>query len=346
MENPSKNKLTINKIAELCGVSKTTISRFLNGKYDNMSPETRERISRVITESGYHPDRTAQRLKAQKSMLIGCVIADAGSPFSAILLRGVASFCESAGYQVLFSDSNEDPAKERRAIEDFLNSRVDGLIVNTTGGNDRMLSKLKDTLPLVLVDRLAEGSGFDYVASDNHEICYSLTQRLLEMGYENIAIVSEKLKHITPRIDRHRGYCDAAKTAQLSPTLFELDDSGRDGGCGEFLKAFIAENKGRRVALICSNGVAAMSVLIASQELGIELGYDFGCVTFDDWQWLKLSRPHISAVNLGTEEKGIKAAELLIRRINGEDIPEHESKIVIPATIKYRSSTVSEALGN
>jgi len=340
VDNSSKNKLTINKVAELCGVSKTTISRFLNGRYDNMSPETRERISRVISESGYHPDRTAQRLKSQKSMLIGCVIADAGSPFSAILLKGVSGFCERAGYQVLFSDSREDPAKERRAIEDFINSRVDGLIVNTTGENDSMLSELKDSVPLVLVDRLAEGSGFDYVTSDNRAVSNELTLRLLEMGYERIAFVSEKLKHISPRIDRYRGYCDAAESAKLSPVVFELAESKPDG-CREFLKSFTSENEGRRIALVCSNGVAAMSVLIAAQELGIELGYNFGCVTFDDWQWLKLSKPHISAVNLGTEEKGFRAAELLIRRINGEDIPDDERKIVIPATVKYRSSTVS-----
>ena len=94
MEKQTESKMTIDKVAELCGVSKTTISRFLNGKYENMSAETREHIRRVIAEVDYRPNRSAQRLKASRSMLIGCVIGDVSSPFSALLLKGITTVCE------------------------------------------------------------------------------------------------------------------------------------------------------------------------------------------------------------------------------------------------------------
>ena len=114
MENQAERKMTIDMVAELCGVSKTTISRFLNGKYENMSAETREHIRQVIAEVDYRPNRSAQRLKASRSMLIGCVIGDISSPFSALLLEGITTVCEEAGYQVLFADSGENPRRERR----------------------------------------------------------------------------------------------------------------------------------------------------------------------------------------------------------------------------------------
>ena len=192
---------------------------------------------------------------------------------------------------------------------------------------------------MVLVDRLADG-GFDYVASPNRQVSHDLTQTLFGMGYENIAVFSEKLKHITPRIDRYRGYSDAAAEAGIAPVLCEIDENDPLGCCREHLAGFVSGNPGRRLAVICSNGVAALNVILAAQELGIERGSDFGCVTFDDWQWLKLSRPHISAVNLGTEEKGYKAAELLIKRIKGSDIPDELRRIKITPTVVLRSSTV------
>ena len=125
MDNQSDSRLTIDEVAKLCGVSKTTISRFLNGKFENMSADTREHIRRVIAEVDYHPNRSAQRLKASRSMLIGCVIGDISSPFSALLLKGITTVCEEAGYQVLFADSGEDPRRERRAIKGFLENRVE-----------------------------------------------------------------------------------------------------------------------------------------------------------------------------------------------------------------------------
>ena len=70
------SKVTIDQVAAICGVSKTTISRYLNHKYENISAETRQRIEQVIAELDYRPNRTAQRLKASRSMLIGCCIGE------------------------------------------------------------------------------------------------------------------------------------------------------------------------------------------------------------------------------------------------------------------------------
>ena len=154
MDTQSEKKVTINQVANYCGVSKTTISRFLNGKYENMSAETKEKISAAVKALNYHPDRSAQRLKSSRTMLIGCVIGDVSSPFSALLLKGITSVCEESGYQVLFADSRESARREKRAIRGFLDNRVDGLIVNTCGSNDEYLLELQGRgIPLVLADR-------------------------------------------------------------------------------------------------------------------------------------------------------------------------------------------------
>lgn len=341
VDNQQDNKLTINKVAELCGVSKTTISRFLNGKYDNMSPETKERISAVIAGLDYHPNRSAQRLKAQKAMLIGCVVADVGSPFSAIMLKGIAKYCEQAGYHVLFADSREDPARERKAIQGFLENGVDGLLINTTGGNEELLSELRQKLPVVLVDRLVSSSEFDDVSSPNYDTAFNTTELMFNMGYDRIAFVSEEIRNITPRRDRREGYRAACKKHGKESVCFEFSAEESES-CIDFLTDYTAKHPGERLGLLCVNGVTALHALMGLMSLGVTTGYNFGFCTFDDWNWLMLARPSISTIQLGTEEKGIEAAKLLIQRINKSgEIGEEAQHVIVPAHLVLRSSMVS-----
>lgn len=334
----SDNKLTINQVAELCGVSKTTVSRFLNGKYANMSDETRARIQAVIAELDYRPNRSAQRLKSSRSMLIGCVIGDVGSPFSAILLRGIANACEEAGYQVLFADSRENPKREKRVIEGFLENKIDGLIVNTTGGNDELLVEInRSRLPIVLVDRLISDNSLPSVSSPNFETAYDCTRMLFDMGYEYVAFVSEENRMLTPRVNRRRGYAAAAENFGREPLCFELDPNDLSS-CDAFISSFVSAHPGHRLAVLCANGVSAQHVLMSFNRFDITSGYDFGLCTFDDWNWLQLAKPGITTVQLGTEEKGTAAAKLLIDRINGGARGEAKH-IEVPTRILVRAST-------
>ena len=174
MDAQAEKKITIDQVAKLCGVSKTTISRYLNGKFENISAETRENIRQVIEELDYRPNRSAQRLKASRSMLIGCTIGDVSSPFSGLLLKGITRVCEAAGYQVLFADSAEDPKRERNAIQGFLQNQVDGLIVNSPGGNDMLLIETQERgVPIVLADRgLMQEDRLDTVASTDRQSAF------------------------------------------------------------------------------------------------------------------------------------------------------------------------------
>ena len=86
-----KQKITIDSVAERAGVSKTTISRYLNGRYDMLSEDTRAKIEAAIKELHYRPNRIAQSLKGGQSRLIGCIASDIGSPFTSILVKGINS---------------------------------------------------------------------------------------------------------------------------------------------------------------------------------------------------------------------------------------------------------------
>ena len=195
MDTQSEKKVTINQVANYCGVSKTTISRFLNGKYENMSAETKEKISAAVSALNYHPDRSAQRLKSSRTMLIGCVIGDISSPFSALLLKGITSVCEESGYQVLFADSRESARREKRAIQGFLDNRVDGLIVNTASYvNPSLIRVACDGVPVVLCDRYVSDFRFPFVGSQHFSVMPKLVSHLKEEGFCKVAFFTQDYK--------------------------------------------------------------------------------------------------------------------------------------------------------
>lgn len=337
-------KSTIDEVAKRCGVSKTTISRYLNGRYDAMSEKTRERIKTTIETMNYRPNRTAQRLKSSRKMLIGCVVSDISSPFSALLLRGITRVCDEAGYQVLFMDSRNEPKLEYKAIEEFLETQVDGLIINTTSGNDDYLLHLHDNgVPIVLADRELGKSGLiDTVTTPSFQDSYNCVKFLFSCGYDHVAFFSEQLKGISPRINRNDGYVAAIR--DLCPHGTKLNSYQININEPEAVKQCLTQLKdeysGKRLAILSVNGVVAQSILICSRELGIEIGKDLGLCTFDDWDYLKLYTPTITAVAMGTEEIGVEAAKLLLDRLYGKlGAADPPVCIELPTKLMVRDST-------
>ncbi len=346
MKTQGEKKVTIDDVARRCEVSKTTISRFLNGKYENISADTRKRIQKVIIELDYQPNRSAQRLKASKSMLIGCIIGDISSPFSALLLKGIINACEDAGYQVLFADCDDDPAKERSAIDGFVANRVDGLIVNTSGGNEEHLLFLnRQGTPIVLADRSLIHTGLlDTVTAQNRVAAYDCVKLLGDYGYDKVAFFTEGNRLITPRILRYEGYCDGVGeflTDDAQPELYEFNRNDTNG-CSKQLRQFRDKHPGERIAILCVNGVATQHVLMAFKDTSFSIGYDYGLCGFDDWNWLQLAPPGITSVAIDTKDMGARAAKLLIERIDGKRPADSPPALIeLPNEIIVRGSTVS-----
>ena len=105
-------KLTINEIAEMVGVSKTTISFYLNGKTNKMSDETQKKIQQVIEETGYTPSAATRTVKASDDC-IGVILGDVSKPFAAKALKGIEEEAHEAGYQVIVGNNEMSFAKER-----------------------------------------------------------------------------------------------------------------------------------------------------------------------------------------------------------------------------------------
>ena len=348
MDNGVGKKVTIDQVATLCGVSKTTVSRFLNHKYENISEETRRRIERVIEELDYRPNRSAQRLKASRSMLIGCCIGDLSGPFSGLLLRGITRVCEAAGYQVLFADSSEDPRKERKALEGFLENAVDGLIVNTPGGNDDFLIEIAQRgIPVTLADRSLQRDRELDTALNEYEKCVRDSIRLmLTCGYTRIALFTEEIRDVMPRIQRRDSYRTAMRALApetAGPFVYEFDRHD-PGDCRRCVEEYRTAFPDERIAILSVNGATGQELLLALKDLGVATGEQLGLCTFDDWAVFSLA--DVTAIRLQTEAVGEAAALMLLERI-GTELPKSTAarSMELPTELIVRGSTVCAGEG-
>ena len=135
-------KITINDIAKMAGVSKGTVSRVINDKIEGVGEEVRERVKHIIDEVGYKPNQLARSIVTSKSKTIGLIIPDITNPFFPKLVRGIEDFAFSKGYTVFLCNSDEDTKKEEYYLCNFIEKRVDGIILAPSRKSSTKLNQL------------------------------------------------------------------------------------------------------------------------------------------------------------------------------------------------------------
>ncbi len=343
MDKDLKGKrTTIKDVAKLADVSKTTVSRYLNGQYEYMSIETKERIQKVIKELKYRPSNIARSLKKQKTGLIGCIIADIGNPFSSIVVKGINDVCKSKGYDVIFANTDDDPINEKESIRSLMDNKVDGLIINTTGKIDDYLMELnKNGIQIVLADRcLKDFKSIDTVTSDNYRATYKCMEFLFNQGYKKIAFFTQDITDNSSRYFRHYAYRDAVKKLYKMDVdeltyVIDLNDMKT---CEKSLIDFKEKCNGEPGVIFTVNGVTLLNTLHGMKNLSIKIKDDLGVCGYDDWGWASLIPPGVTTITQDSYGCGVQSAKLLIDRINKEDVSEPKF-IEIPAELVARGST-------
>ncbi|MCP2241232.1 LacI family DNA-binding transcriptional regulator [Thermoanaerobacterium thermosaccharolyticum] len=334
-------KITIDYVAKKAGVSKTTISRFLNGRYEYMSDATRENIKKVIEELNYRPNNLARSLKLNRSNLIGVLVSDIGNHFSSILVKGIEKVLKENGYNLIIASTDNDSLKEREYILSLLDNNVDGLIVNTAGGNDDFLIELsKKGLPIVLADRSIKDTVFDTVVVNNYEVTSELILHLIKNGYNRIGFFTEKIGDISTRTERKQAFLDVCREYRINDSnlIFEVDDDLSK--IEENIVSMMEDGRKSRTAVFAVNGVVLLDVLKVIDKLKLKIPDDIAVCGYDDWGWASLIPPGITTISQPTYEVGVESAKRLLNRIRGGDEIKPK-KLVLKAELVVRGSTRS-----
>lgn len=341
-----KPKLTISEVAKLAGVSKTTISHYLNGKFEYMSKDTKEHVGSIIKESGYQPSKIAQSLKSQNSFIIGIIVSDIESPFTAGLIKSVEQALSGSNYLIMTANTDNSIEKEIQAIEAMQAQQVDGLIVHTNNmDNDYLVSLAKAEFPIILADRFVNNFDFDIVHIDNVEPIQNLVSHLDHEGYEDIYFFSENPEHISTRQLRVNAFNNIMEAKNVTSDQVRyidiLDTEAIKDRIVEIMEKFVKYR--HKPAIVCENGVVLFVMAKCMKELGLSLPDEIALCGYDDWGgfarlgWADMLFDGITTVSPSVHDLGQKVTNLLLARI--KDSKSASKEVVLQAPLIIRNST-------
>jgi LacI family kdg operon repressor len=346
-------RATIADVAREAGVSKATVSRFLNHRDTLLTRDIATRVEVAIAALAYSPSPMAQALKRGRSRLIGLVVADVTNPFSVAVLRGAEKACQEAGYLLMLFNLGNDSRRESEAIEALTAYQVDGFILNTLGRDaGAAADAARHGKPVVLVDRRHQDMQADFVSLDNAGAVRLGTRHLVQAGYRELLFVSEPIRDVSSRTERVSAFrsfirdaaetaaAEAAATDSLNGATFEStadDTEGLDRALLSLRDRARQRADQRLPGVVSSNAVVTLRVVAAMARLGWQLGTDLGLIGFDETDWSPYVGPGLSTIAQPTDDLGRIAVACLMERLNGLELPPRQ--ILLPGRLVPRGSS-------
>ncbi|HOJ93131.1 MAG TPA: LacI family DNA-binding transcriptional regulator [Dictyoglomaceae bacterium] len=334
-----KRRITIKDIAKEAEVSPTTVSNVIRKNYQHVSPETVEKIEKIIQEKGYVPNMLARSLVKKHSKIIGiinCLIpTERGSfvqdPFHTVFIGGVERELSGRGYfSMLRTISSAD-----ELLVLLKNWNLAGIII-TGVFEDEFFQVLKTSeIPVVLVDSYVKGNSFLKVGLEDFKGGYLATKYLIERGHREILFVSPKIKPKGVLEERLKGYKTALEEAGIPFKEKNVYEHGtKIGEC-----ILLGKNLSKRedfTAIFVTADIIAAGVMSGLAEMGVRIPDDVSIVGFDDLDISLLTRPKLTTIHQDVEKKGIIAAQMLVDYIEEKYIKEKE--VILPVYIVERES--------
>lgn len=331
-----RKKLTIKDIALKANTSKTTVSFYLNGRFEKMSDDTRKRIEKVIEETNYSPNIMAQSLKSKKSRLIGVIVADITNPFSNNIVKGIDDIARKEDYQIIVGNSNFEYINEKKYIERMLDMGVDGFIIQPTMEFDKLVTYIeKMGKKIVCVDRVSSNFKGKCVKTNNYDITFKAITQLYNKGYEEFIFVSEDLDIAITRVERKNGFVDAIELIGANSHIVKVESQLSYTDLSKELMKYI--NISKKVAIFAAHGKVLQKVFRAAKHIGWDVPNQVGIIGFDNWNWTIYASPSVTTIDQPTYQEGKHATKLLIDMIeNRESVLD---SVIFDCSISWKEST-------
>jgi len=317
-------RVTLKDIAEQVKVSKTAVSKVLNGRAIRISPEKREKILLTARRLGYRPNFIARSLQNNATATIGIVVPDISNLYYPDIIRSVEMKLSSQGYKTIICNTEDDPQRERALIEDLLSRQVDGFMIAPANGEENL--ELFRQIhaggrPFVLIDIYIPGEPFHYIVSDNREGARAGVRRLAREGTRRIAYLGDRARNGSLD-DRLRGVGEeaAARGLAFDQSRILLCEHRRESVAASCTRLLASGAEG--LGLFLESNRFLMGLLDACLGAGIAVPDDLKIIGFDpfvydiayprDFRALGVLRGPVPVLKQSMERMGELASEYLM----------------------------------
>ncbi|RCW56199.1 LacI family DNA-binding transcriptional regulator [Halanaerobium sp. ST460_2HS_T2] len=331
--------VTIKDVAKKAGVSIASVSRVINDSKP-VAPETKEKILKVIKETGYKPNAMARGLKKNESGLIGLITPDMENGTFAELVKGIESVIEKNSMNLIVSNSKGEIERELRELHIFKEQQLDGIIfsgVKFTKKHKEYFDRYK--VPTVVVSQKFPGSGLPYVDIDNFKAAYQAVDFLIKNNHQQIAMVRGPFYDKSAGKQRYNGYFEALKDAGLKVNSSFVKEGNFTIKSGyQAMEKILSENEMLPTAVFAASDRMAIGVLDCCLDNNLKVPEDISIIGFDDIELATVVRPKLTTVRVDHSKLGEKSVELLLNKIkknkDSESFYEADFEIIERETVK------------
>ena len=332
--------VTIKDMAEILGISTTTVSNVIHGKTSQVSQKTVEKVEKLLEEYEYVPNINARNLANNSSRIIGMVIKGRrdridnliANSFFGDLVSAIEAETRAIGYFMMLYIS-DDINELMRHVSTW---NVDGLVMIGILHDDFARIKSRYKKPAVLIDSYAPRNVADYVnvGLDDEQACYDMADYLLENGHRKIAFLADNMEGVD--YQRYMGFLramhdhgvgtDEDNLIMIHPGILERRSNMRE----------IYEKSKNFTAFMCCSDYYAAMLISDFTDRGVKIPEEVSFTGFDDDAMSRLVRPKLTTIHQNIREKGRVAVDCLEKLIRGEEL--EKKNYTLPVEMVFRDS--------
>ncbi len=327
-------RITIQEVARLAGVSTATVSRVLS-RPEVVRNQTREQVMMAITQLDYQPDAAARALASGRTHTVGCVIPTLDHAIFARSTQAMQTTLAQAGYQLLVASHEYNPVTEFELVRALQQRGVDSLVLVGTDHAPRLWQALidwrKPTLLTWSCDPRLPSLGFD-----NEGAARMAATHLLKLGHRRIGVISGLTAHNDRARSRIDGVRKSLTQAGLSlPANFVTEQAFNLEG-GRLGLQQLMRLRHKPTAIFCGNDLLAVGAMLEAERMGLDVPSDLSICGIDNLEISEAINPGLTTVSLPTQDLGRIAAQYMLSAISGEVIA---AKSLLPFELLVRGST-------
>jgi LacI family transcriptional regulator len=328
--------LNIRQIAKLAGVSNATVSRVINGS-DLVTPETTQRIQRIIQELNFVPNRSAAHFKHGKSQIYGMIVSDLTNPFFMEMVKIFEELLFENDLELLVANTDFHPSRTQRSIHRMLLRRVDGVAFLCSEQEAASLESLvQNRIPVVTTDHHRTALGMSDIVVNFRDGMAQIVGHLKELGHQNIGFIGGNEGLATSR-DRRESFVNAVMRFGLSSrdSWIVAGDYRISGGTAG-MEAILDQDE-VPTAVVTANDLTAIGALRKAHERGVRIPEDISVTGCDDIEMSDIVYPPLTTLRISRRQYAQMLFDAL--QMGAEELSKPGKVLSLPMQIVIRQST-------
>lgn len=330
---------TLKSIANLSGVSITTVSRVLAGK-PGVNKETRDKVISIAKSLDYKVNLNARSMKTNRTNTIGLVVADITNQFYSEIAKTIEIQARKLGFTVIVANTDNSAEQESQIINAFQNRKVDGFIFASCTINDKSVQQLiNDGTPAILFHRhLNNGFKHHFIGGNDEEGVEKAVKHLYDLGHRRVAFISGSIEFSTGS-ERLRSFIRQRELLGLNMDPCLIKEGGYDSEKTKKAVKELFSMTDKPTAIFASNDFMALEVMSDVIELGYKVPEDISIIGFDNIPLASHKRINLTTMDIQITQGATLALMNLINMIDRISSSKDFINIRLETTLIQRGST-------